>query len=65
MENTKETAHVLLNLISELRERDKMRGLPSFINSTILILEHECEILLFYVEAIIISTHNVFLDREL
>ena len=42
------SAHVLLNLLNELRKRDKMQGLPSilslfcneFFNS--LIQEHEC-----------------------
>ena len=42
------SAHVLLNLLNELRKRDKMRGFPSiislfrneFINS--IIQEHEC-----------------------
>ena len=42
------SAHVLLNLLNELRKRDKMRGLPAFylffatrlINS--IIQEHEC-----------------------
>ena len=42
------SAHVLLNLLDELRERDKMQGLPSslslFRNELInsLIHEHEC-----------------------
>ena len=26
------SAHVLLNLLSELRKRDKMRGLPSILS---------------------------------
>ena len=26
------SAHVLLNLLNELRKRDKMRGLPSFLS---------------------------------
>ena len=26
------SAHVLLNLLNELRERDKMRGLPSILS---------------------------------
>ena len=34
------SAHVLLNLLNELGKRDKMRGLPSLINS--IIHEHEC-----------------------
>ena len=34
------SAHVLLNLLHELRKRDKMRSLPSLINS--MIHEHEC-----------------------
>ena len=42
------SAHVLLNLLNELRKRDKMRGLPcilsffatSLINS--IMQEHEC-----------------------
>ena len=34
------SAQVLLNLFNELRKRDKMRGLPSFIN--LIIQEHEC-----------------------
>ena len=34
------STHVLLNLINELRKRDKMRGFPSLINS--IIQEHEC-----------------------
>ena len=42
------SAHVLLNLLNELRKRDKMRGLPSIfslfrkklINS--IIQEHKC-----------------------
>ena len=42
------SAHVLLNLLNELRKQDKMRGLPSIyisffaslINS--IIQEHEC-----------------------
>ena len=42
------SAHVLLNLLNELRKTDKMRGLPSIfrffavslINS--IIQEHEC-----------------------
>ena len=42
------SAHVLLNLLNELRRRDKMRGLPSIlllfrkslINS--IIQEHKC-----------------------
>ena len=41
------SAHVLLNLINELRKRDKMRGLPSilFLFSTSLInsIKHEHE----------------------
>ena len=37
------SAHVLLNLLNELGKMDKMRGLPSLINSRIL--EHECKIL--------------------
>ena len=45
------SAHVLLNLLHELRKSDKMRGLPSIyhflatnlINS--IIQEHECKIL--------------------
>ena len=42
------SAHVLLNLLNELRKRDKMRGLPSifsfFATSLInsIIQEHEC-----------------------
>ena len=32
--------HVLLNLLNELGKRDKMRGLPSLINS--IIQEHQC-----------------------
>ena len=46
------SAHVLLNLLNELRKKDKMRGLPSilshfFATSLInsIIQEHECEIL--------------------
>ena len=45
------SAHVLLNLLNQLRKRDKMRGLPSILflfrnefkefNNT----EHECYIL--------------------
>ena len=34
------SAHVLLNLLNELGKRDKMRGLPSIINS--IKHEHEC-----------------------
>ena len=44
------SAHVLLNLLNKLGERDKMRGLPSILplfynkfNS--IIQEHECSIL--------------------
>ena len=33
------SAHVLLNLLNLLGKRDKMRGLPSLINS--IIQEHE------------------------
>ena len=36
------SAHVLLNLLNELRKRDKMRGLTSLINS--IIQEHKCKI---------------------
>ena len=42
------SAHFLLNLLNELRKRDKMRGLPSilslFRNELInsIIQEHEC-----------------------
>ena len=42
------SAQVLLNLLNELRKRDKMQGLPSilsfFCNSLIipLIQDHEC-----------------------
>ena len=42
------SAHVLLNLLNELRKRDKMRGLPSilslFATSLInsIIQGHEC-----------------------
>ena len=43
------SAHVLLNLLYELRKRDKLRGLPSiylfFATSLIInsiIQEHEC-----------------------
>ena len=42
------SAHVLLNLLNELRERDKMQGLPSILSlfTTRLInsikQEHEC-----------------------
>ena len=42
------SAHVLLNLLFELRKRDKMRGLPSllflFATSLInsIIQKHEC-----------------------
>ena len=42
------SAHVLLNLLSKLRKRDEMRGLPSilFLFATSLlgsrIQEHEC-----------------------
>ena len=42
------SAHVLLNLLNEMRKRDKMRGLPSilsiFATSLIdsIIQEHEC-----------------------
>ena len=42
------SAHVLLNLLNELRKRDKMRGLPSilslFATSLInsIVQEHEC-----------------------
>ena len=45
------SAHVLLNLLKELRKKDKMRGLPSiylfFATSLInsIIQEHECLIL--------------------
>ena len=44
------SAHVSLNLLNELGQRDKMRGLPSslsFATSLInsIIQEHECEIL--------------------
>ena len=34
------SAHVLLNLLNDFGKRDKMRGLPSVINS--IIQEHEC-----------------------
>ena len=34
------SAHVLLNSFNELGKRDKMRGLPSLINS--IIQEDEC-----------------------
>ena len=30
------SAHVLLNLLNELRKRDKMRGLPTFFFATSL-----------------------------
>ena len=33
------SAHVLLNILNELGKRDKMRGLPSLIDS--IILEHK------------------------
>ena len=42
------SAHILLNLLNELRKRDKMRGLPSilslFATSLInsIIQEYEC-----------------------
>ena len=42
------SAHVLLNLLNEMRKRDKMRGLPSilsiFATSLIdsIIQKHEC-----------------------
>ena len=29
------SAHALLNLLNELKKRDKMRGFPSLINSII------------------------------
>ena len=34
------SAHVLLNLLNELRKRDKMRGLPSLIKSIIQLHAH-------------------------
>ena len=34
------SVHILLNLLSRLGKRDKMRGLPSLINS--IIQEQEC-----------------------
>ena len=34
------SAHVLMNLLNESGKRDKMRGLPSLINS--IIQENEC-----------------------
>ena len=34
------SVYVLLNLLNHLGKRDKMRGLPSLINS--IIQEHEC-----------------------
>ena len=42
------SAHVLLNLLNELRQRDKMRGLPSilyFFDMSLInskIQEHKC-----------------------
>ena len=43
------SAHVLLNLLNELRKSDKMRGLPSILSLFIatslinsIIQEHEC-----------------------
>ena len=48
------SAHVLLNLLNELRKRDKMRGLPSILSlyamslRNSIIQEHECYILLSY-----------------
>ena len=42
------SAHVLLNLLNELRKRDKMRGLPSIISlfrnelNNSIIQGHEC-----------------------
>ena len=43
------SAHVLLNLLNEFGERDKMRGLPSILSRffamsviTSIIQEHEC-----------------------
>ena len=35
------STHVLLKLLNELGKIDKMRGLPSFVNS-ILIQKHKC-----------------------
>ena len=34
------SAHELLNLLNKLRKQDKMRGLPSLINS--IMQKHEC-----------------------
>ena len=48
------SAHVLLNLLNELRKRDKMRGLPSILSlfptslSNSIIQEHECKILFYH-----------------
>ena len=42
------SAHVLLNLLNELRKRDKMRGLPSILSLfatsliNLIIQGHEC-----------------------
>ena len=43
------SAHILLNLLNELKKRDKMRGLPRILsffrnefNKFIKIQEHEC-----------------------
>ena len=42
------SAHVLLNLLSELRKRDKMQGLPSILSffrnkfNNSIIQEHKC-----------------------
>ena len=42
------SAHVLLNLLNELRKRDKMQGLPSILShfhislTNSIIQEHEC-----------------------
>ena len=43
------STHVSLNLLNELRKRDKMRGLPSILslfgNKFDKFMEHECYIL--------------------
>ena len=48
------SAHVLLNLLNELRKRDKMRGLPSILSlfrnefNEFIIQEHEYRFYLSY-----------------
>ena len=45
------SAHVLLNLLNELRKKDKMRGLPTILSFfatsliNLIIHEQECKIL--------------------